>query len=87
MHAIRSLRSDQARAKAWSLRSDRALLKRRYDTSPCILVYPSTLSPEDHSKLSSCFPSSRDKRFESEDGPKGPKTRLEAHIAILTKGP
>ncbi|KAF3572081.1 hypothetical protein F2Q69_00059505 [Brassica cretica] len=29
-----------------SLRSDRALPKRRYDISPCILVYPSMLSPE-----------------------------------------
>ncbi|KAF3571030.1 hypothetical protein F2Q69_00059708 [Brassica cretica] len=27
--------------------SDRALPKRRYDISPCILVYPSMLSPED----------------------------------------
>ncbi|KAF3532692.1 hypothetical protein DY000_02041238 [Brassica cretica] len=34
----------------WSLRSDRALPKRRYDTNPCILVYPSMLSPEDHSE-------------------------------------
>ncbi|KAG5374146.1 hypothetical protein IGI04_042533, partial [Brassica rapa subsp. trilocularis] len=83
MHAVRSLRSDRARAKlgcyiatelepklgryiaterpfrsrpsvrpAWSLRSDRALPKRRYDTNPCILVYPSTLSPEDRGELS-----------------------------------
>ncbi|KAF2539295.1 hypothetical protein F2Q68_00020872 [Brassica cretica] len=34
------------RAEARSLRSDRALPKRRYDISPCILVYPSMLSPE-----------------------------------------
>ncbi|KAF2561686.1 hypothetical protein F2Q70_00017662 [Brassica cretica] len=35
---------------ARSLRSDRALPKRRYDISPCILVYPSMLSPEDRSE-------------------------------------
>ncbi|KAF2573404.1 hypothetical protein F2Q70_00001179 [Brassica cretica] len=44
MHAVRSLRSD------------RALPKRRYDISPCILVYPSMLSPEDRSGPISCFP-------------------------------
>ncbi|KAF2574178.1 hypothetical protein F2Q70_00004357 [Brassica cretica] len=37
-------------SSAWSLRSDRALPKRRYDISPCILVYPSILSPEDRSE-------------------------------------
>ncbi|KAG5388546.1 hypothetical protein IGI04_030087 [Brassica rapa subsp. trilocularis] len=52
----RSVDTDRARAKARSLRSDRALPKRRYDTSPCILVYPLMLSPEDRSELSSCFP-------------------------------
>ncbi|KAF2575347.1 hypothetical protein F2Q70_00003522 [Brassica cretica] len=83
------------RSSAWSLRSDRALPKRRYDISPCILVYPSMLSPEDRCKPISRFPASlsyrsnltvktadssffiersRNKRFESEDGPKGPKT-------------
>ncbi|KAF2552892.1 hypothetical protein F2Q68_00035172 [Brassica cretica] len=41
---------------ARSLRSDRALPKRRYDISPCILVYPSMLSPEDRSEPISCFP-------------------------------
>ncbi|KAF3539072.1 hypothetical protein F2Q69_00023181 [Brassica cretica] len=46
----RSLRSDRARAEVRSLRSDRALPKRRYDISPCILVYPSMLSPEDRSE-------------------------------------
>ncbi|KAF2531865.1 hypothetical protein F2Q70_00029772 [Brassica cretica] len=46
----RSLRSDQARAGARSLRSDRALPIRGYDTSPCILVYPSMLSPKDCSE-------------------------------------
>ncbi|KAF3509407.1 hypothetical protein F2Q69_00007712 [Brassica cretica] len=46
----RSLHSDRARAEVWSLRSDRALPKRRYDISPCILVYPSMLSPEDCSE-------------------------------------
>ncbi|KAF3606565.1 hypothetical protein DY000_02047840 [Brassica cretica] len=35
---------------------DRALPKRRYDTNPCILVYPSMLSPEDRSEPISCFP-------------------------------
>ncbi|KAF3538520.1 hypothetical protein F2Q69_00021210 [Brassica cretica] len=30
--------------------------KRRYDISPCILVYPSMLSPEDRSEPISCFP-------------------------------
>ncbi|KAF3577298.1 hypothetical protein DY000_02030068 [Brassica cretica] len=44
MHAVRSLRSD------------RALPKRRYDIIPCILVYPSMLSPEDRSEPISCFP-------------------------------
>ncbi|KAF3524378.1 hypothetical protein F2Q69_00048606 [Brassica cretica] len=39
-----------------SLRSDRALPKHRYDISPCILVYPSMLSPEDRSEPISCFP-------------------------------
>ncbi|KAF3510485.1 hypothetical protein F2Q69_00006183 [Brassica cretica] len=38
-----SLRSDRAC-------NDRALLKRRYDISPCILICPSMLSPEDRSK-------------------------------------
>ncbi|KAF3513463.1 hypothetical protein F2Q69_00006275 [Brassica cretica] len=38
------------------LRSDRALPKRRYDISPCILVYPSMLSPEDRSEPISYFP-------------------------------
>ncbi|KAF2585203.1 hypothetical protein F2Q70_00035846 [Brassica cretica] len=32
-----------------TLRSDRVRPLRRYDISPCILVYPSMLSPEDHS--------------------------------------
>ncbi|KAF3487793.1 hypothetical protein F2Q69_00052891 [Brassica cretica] len=35
---------------ARSLCSDQALPKRRYDISPCILVYPSMLSPEDRSE-------------------------------------
>ncbi|KAF3560382.1 hypothetical protein F2Q69_00012236 [Brassica cretica] len=91
----RSLRSDRARAKARSLRSDRALLKQRYAISPCILVYLSTLSPEDRSEPMSrsrailsyrsnfivksaensfFIERSRNKRFESENGPKGPKT-------------
>ncbi|KAF3487419.1 hypothetical protein F2Q69_00052430 [Brassica cretica] len=42
--------SDRAPARAQSLRSHRALLKHRYDISPCILVYPSILSPEDRSE-------------------------------------
>ncbi|KAG5384803.1 hypothetical protein IGI04_036273 [Brassica rapa subsp. trilocularis] len=86
-----------------SLRSDRTLPKRRYDTKSCILVYPTMLSPEDRSELSSCLSTilrhqsnfavktaessffierSRNKRFESEDGPKGPRTRLEAQLTI-----
>ncbi|KAF3518684.1 hypothetical protein DY000_02060393 [Brassica cretica] len=52
----RSLRSDRARTKVRSLRSDRALPKRRYDSSPCVLVYPSMLSPEDRSEPISRFP-------------------------------
>ncbi|KAF3591074.1 hypothetical protein DY000_02022021 [Brassica cretica] len=80
---------------ARSLGSDRALPKRRYDISPCVLIYPLMLSPEDRSEPISRFPAilsyrsnftvktaessffierSRNKRFESEDGPKGPKT-------------
>ncbi|KAF3561414.1 hypothetical protein DY000_02013587 [Brassica cretica] len=72
MHAVRSLRSDRASVppgryvatelslrsvrSARSLRSDRALPKRRYNISPCILVYPLMLSPEDCSEPISCFP-------------------------------
>ncbi|KAF3522709.1 hypothetical protein F2Q69_00048048 [Brassica cretica] len=44
------------RSSARSLRSDRALLKHRYDISPCILVYPSMLSPEDRSETISRSP-------------------------------
>ncbi|KAF2552891.1 hypothetical protein F2Q68_00035171 [Brassica cretica] len=63
-----SLRNDRARAEARSLHSDRASvplgryvateLFRNIDTtiSPCILVYPSMLSPEDRSEPVSCFP-------------------------------
>ncbi|KAF3585352.1 hypothetical protein F2Q69_00029802 [Brassica cretica] len=36
--------------RALPKRSDRALPKRRYDISPCILIYPSMLSPEDRSE-------------------------------------
>ncbi|WZZ44049.1 hypothetical protein YC2023_040308 [Brassica napus] len=103
LRIARSLRSDRARTKVRSLRSDRALPKHRYDISPCVLVYPSMLSPEDRSKPISRFPAilsyrsnftvktaeslffierSRNKRFESEDGPKGPKTLLEAQLTI-----
>ncbi|KAF3509736.1 hypothetical protein F2Q69_00007794 [Brassica cretica] len=46
--SARSLRSDCSSAR--SLRSDRALPKRQYDISPCILVYPLMLSPEDRSE-------------------------------------
>ncbi|KAF2576446.1 hypothetical protein F2Q70_00005412 [Brassica cretica] len=64
----RSLRSDRARAEARSLLSDRAErplgrsvateLFRNIGTtiSPCILVYPSMLSPGHHSEPISCFP-------------------------------
>ncbi|KAF3559070.1 hypothetical protein F2Q69_00014050 [Brassica cretica] len=63
----RSLRSDRAQAEARSLRSDRASVPlgrysatepfRNVDTtiSPCILVYPSMLSPEDRSEPISGF--------------------------------
>ncbi|KAF2564493.1 hypothetical protein F2Q70_00015756 [Brassica cretica] len=44
MHAVRLLRND------------RALPKRQYNITPCILVYPSMLSPEDRSEPISCFP-------------------------------
>ncbi|WZZ28099.1 hypothetical protein YC2023_011500 [Brassica napus] len=47
--------SHRTRARARSLRSDRALPKRRYDISPCVLVYPSMLSPEDRSEPISRF--------------------------------
>ncbi|WZY99161.1 hypothetical protein YC2023_071490 [Brassica napus] len=106
----RSLRSDRVSVSlelyvrsVRSLRSDRTLPKHRYDTNSCILVYPTMLSPEDRSELSSFLPTilrhqsnfavktveslffierSRNKRFESEDGPKGSKTRLEAQLTI-----
>ncbi|KAF3602944.1 hypothetical protein F2Q69_00036977 [Brassica cretica] len=39
-----------------SLRSDRGLPKCRYDISPCILVYPLMLSPEDRSESISRSP-------------------------------
>ncbi|KAF3503588.1 hypothetical protein F2Q69_00042799 [Brassica cretica] len=95
--------SDRARTKVWSLRSHRNLPKRRYDISPCILVYPSMLSPEYRSEpISRSLPflsyqsnftvktaessffieRSRNKRFESKDGPMGPRTRLEAQLTI-----
>ncbi|KAF3508570.1 hypothetical protein F2Q69_00002551 [Brassica cretica] len=51
----RTLRSDRAQAEARSLRSDRALPKRRYEISPCILFYPSMLTPEDRSEPISHF--------------------------------
>ena len=38
------------RSSARSLRSDRAIPKRRYDINPCILVYPSMLSPKNRSE-------------------------------------
>ncbi|KAF2533744.1 hypothetical protein F2Q70_00029218 [Brassica cretica] len=52
----RLLRSERARTwlgcyvatkhvRGWSLRSDRTLPERRYDTNPCILVYSLMLSP------------------------------------------
>ncbi|KAF2574134.1 hypothetical protein F2Q70_00003354 [Brassica cretica] len=80
-----------------------ALPKRRYNISPCILVYPLMLSPEYRSEPISRSPlflsyqsnftvetaessffieRSRNKRFESKDSPKGPRTRLEAQLTI-----
>ncbi|KAF2538399.1 hypothetical protein F2Q68_00021624 [Brassica cretica] len=56
MHAIRSLRSD--RAPVLIGRYAATELFRNIDTTinPCILVYPSMLSPEDRSEPISCFP-------------------------------
>ncbi|KAF2560647.1 hypothetical protein F2Q70_00017279 [Brassica cretica] len=48
--SARLLRSDRARVETRSLRSDRVLPKHRYGISPCILLYPSMLSPEDRSE-------------------------------------
>ncbi|KAF2553003.1 hypothetical protein F2Q68_00033900 [Brassica cretica] len=49
MHGLMSYRR-------FGIRSDRALLKRRYDISRCILVYHSMLSPKDRTEPISCFP-------------------------------
>ncbi|KAG5375005.1 hypothetical protein IGI04_039601, partial [Brassica rapa subsp. trilocularis] len=66
----RSLRSDRARAKARSLRSDRAIV-------PLGRYVATELSQSSKPRKT------RSKRVESEDGPKGPKTRLEAHPTIF----
>ncbi|KAG5404211.1 hypothetical protein IGI04_010330 [Brassica rapa subsp. trilocularis] len=78
----RSLRSDRARAKARSLRSDRAIVPLgRYvaiELEPKLGRYVAT------ERSSRSKPrKTRSKRVESEDGPKGPKTRLEAHPTIF----
>ncbi|KAG5397468.1 hypothetical protein IGI04_019282 [Brassica rapa subsp. trilocularis] len=77
----RSLRSDRALVPlgryvgtGLELKSDRCVAIELFRTStninPCILVKPSNaISRRPY----------RSKRVESEDGPKGPKTRLEAH--------
>ncbi|KAG5378162.1 hypothetical protein IGI04_026004 [Brassica rapa subsp. trilocularis] len=88
----RSLRSDRARAKARSLRSDRAIVPLgRYvatELKPKLGRYVAT----EHSFARSLRSDrarakkprkTRSKRVESEDGPKGPKTRLEAHPTIF----
>ncbi|KAG5378435.1 hypothetical protein IGI04_026277 [Brassica rapa subsp. trilocularis] len=78
----RSLRSDRARAKARSLRSDRAIVPLgRYvaiELEPKLGRYVAT-ERSSRSKLRK----TRSKRLESEDGPKGPKTRLETHPTIF----
>ncbi|KAF2553975.1 hypothetical protein F2Q68_00035116 [Brassica cretica] len=68
MHAVRSLRSDRASVPLGRYiatepepklgRYVATELFRNVDTiiSPCILVYPSMLSPEDRSEPISCFP-------------------------------
>ncbi|KAG5393516.1 hypothetical protein IGI04_023479 [Brassica rapa subsp. trilocularis] len=72
-----------------SSRSRLNLSERQYDTSSCILVktfecyLPKTVASSVHKPRKT-----RSKRVESEDGPKGPKTRLEAHPTIfLIKSP
>ncbi|KAF3503536.1 hypothetical protein F2Q69_00040684 [Brassica cretica] len=54
MHAVRSLRSDQASVPLGRYVATELFQKSRYDSSPCILVYPSMLSPEDRSEPISC---------------------------------
>ncbi|KAG5413317.1 hypothetical protein IGI04_000884, partial [Brassica rapa subsp. trilocularis] len=66
----RSLRSDRTRAKARSLRSDRAIV-------PLGRYVATERSSRSKPRKT------RSKRVESEDGPKGPKTRLEAHPTIF----
>ncbi|KAG5397888.1 hypothetical protein IGI04_019702 [Brassica rapa subsp. trilocularis] len=103
----RSLRSDRAQAEARSLRSDRALVSLgRYIATGlepkfgrCVAIEPFRTSIR-HQSLHSrqtfeCYlpktvassvhkpRKTRSKHVESEDGPKGPKTRLEAHPTIF----
>ncbi|KAF3556026.1 hypothetical protein F2Q69_00013777 [Brassica cretica] len=60
MHAVRSLRSDQASVPLgrYVAIEPEPKLGRYVDTtiSRCILVYPSMLSPENRSEPISCFP-------------------------------
>ncbi|KAG5411359.1 hypothetical protein IGI04_007678 [Brassica rapa subsp. trilocularis] len=92
----RSLRSDRARAKARSLRSDRVIVPLgRYvatELEPKLGRYVATerssrsvaTKRPGSSQSSVAKPrKTRSKRVESEDGPKGPKTRLEAHPTIF----
>ncbi|KAG5393392.1 hypothetical protein IGI04_023355 [Brassica rapa subsp. trilocularis] len=86
-----SVATDRARAKARSLRSDRAIVPLgRYvatELKPKLGRYVAT----EHSARSLHSDrarakkprKTRSKRVESEDGPKGPKTRLEAHPTIF----
>ncbi|KAF3496149.1 hypothetical protein DY000_02053091 [Brassica cretica] len=59
--SARSLRSDRAsvplgRNVATELEPKLGFPKPRYNISPCVLIYPSMLSPEDRSEPISCFP-------------------------------
>ncbi|KAF2533519.1 hypothetical protein F2Q70_00031096 [Brassica cretica] len=74
--------------------SDRALPKHRYDISPCVLVYPSMLSPEDRSKPISRFPAilkfaltsqTRVSRFNLDPWPLAPATRFSPALDIYVE--
>ncbi|KAG5414840.1 hypothetical protein IGI04_002407 [Brassica rapa subsp. trilocularis] len=88
-----SVTTDRARAKARSLRSDRLSQARSLRSDRAIVPlgrYVATRARAKARSLRSDKGSSpskprktRSKRVESEDGPKGPKTRLEAHPTIF----
>ncbi|KAG5392712.1 hypothetical protein IGI04_022675 [Brassica rapa subsp. trilocularis] len=85
----RSLRSDRAQAKARSLHSDRALVSLAIEPFRTSIRHQSLHSRQTFEcylpkTVASSKPrKTRSKRVESEDGPKGPKTRLEAHPTIF----